>query len=110
MPADQVRRFDASHDADFSFGVAGLARFRANVCRQRGTSAATFRVVPMDIPLFEDLRLPPTLAELALRPRGLFLVTGTVGSGKSTTLASLLGVVNRSRSAKIVTVEDPIEF
>jgi len=110
MSPTQFQQFQESRDLDFSFGVKGLARFRANFCRQRGTVAATLRVVPMKIPSLEDLQLPVVLQELALRPRGLLLVTGTVGSGKSTTLAAVVGHINQHRRAKVVTVEDPIEF
>jgi twitching motility protein PilT len=102
--------FDRENQVDFAISVARVARFRANVHRQRGTIAMTFRIVPYEIQGLSDLNLPPILGTLALKPRGIVLVTGTVGSGKSTTLASMIDVVNTNRNAKIITIEDPIEF
>jgi twitching motility protein PilT len=110
LSARQKRELEETNDVDFSFGLSGLGRFRVNFCRQRGTLAATIRIIPFQIPELESLNLSPMLEDLALHPRGLILVTGTVGSGKSTTLASMIGLINRKRGAKIVTVEDPIEF
>jgi twitching motility protein PilT len=106
----QLKEFEARKEIDFGFGVPGLGRFRANVCKQRGTIAMVFRLVPMEIPALDTLCLPPILEEIAMKPRGLILVTGVTGSGKSTTLASLLQLINERRCAKIVTIEDPIEF
>jgi twitching motility protein PilT len=106
----QLKNFEENKEIDFGFGVPGLGRFRANLCMQRGTIAMVFRLVPMEIPSIDSLMLPPVIKEIALKPRGLVLVTGITGSGKSTTLASMLQVINQERRAKIVTIEDPIEF
>jgi twitching motility protein PilT len=106
----QLKEFETNKEIDFGFGVPGLGRFRANLCKQRGTIAMVFRLVPMEIPSIESLQLPPVLSEIAKRHRGLVLVTGITGSGKSTTLASMLQLINTERQAKIVTIEDPIEF
>ena len=106
----QLKHFEENKEIDFGFGVPGLGRFRANLCMQRGTIAMVFRLVPMEIPSLESLMLPPVIREIALKPRGLVLVTGITGSGKSTTLAAMLQVINQERRAKIVTIEDPIEF
>jgi twitching motility protein PilT len=106
----QLKIFEERKEIDFGFGVPGLGRFRANLCMQRGTIAMVFRLVPMEIPSIETLLLPEVIREIALKPRGLVLVTGITGSGKSTTLASMLQVINEVRRAKIVTIEDPIEF
>lgn len=106
----QKQMFDTTNEVDFAFGVPGLARFRANFYKQRGTAAMVFRLIPFDPPRVEELNLPPIVGELALRPRGLILVTGTVGSGKSTTLAAMVRVINETLRKNIITVEDPIEF
>ena len=106
----QRERFEATKEVDFDFGITGLARFRANCFVQRNTIAMVFRHVPVTIRTIEELRLPEVIGELALRPRGLILVTGTVGSGKSTTLAAMVQQINRSLNASIITIEDPIEF
>lgn len=106
----QREKFENTREVDFAFGVMGLARFRANCYVQRNTIAMVFRHVPVTIRGIEDLRLPPLIGELALRPRGLILVTGTVGSGKSTTLAAMVKEINRHLAATVITVEDPIEF
>ncbi|SHE60991.1 pilus retraction ATPase PilT [Desulforamulus putei DSM 12395] len=97
-------------ELDFAYSIAGVGRFRGNIMWQRGTLAANFRVVAMQIPRLEDLGLPPSVKELARLPRGLVLVTGPTGSGKSTTLAAIIDVINRERSCNIVTIENPIEF
>lgn len=97
-------------ELDFSYSISGLSRFRCNIMWQRGSLAVNFRVVAMHIPRLEDLGLPPAVKELARLPRGLVLVTGPTGSGKSTTLASIIDLINEERSLNIVTVEDPIEF
>jgi twitching motility protein PilT len=102
--------FESTREIDFAFGVPGLARFRANFYVQRGTIAMVFRHVPVEIQTFDSLHLPPVIRDLASRRRGLILVTGTVGSGKSTTLAAVVDVINRTMPANIITVEDPIEF
>ena len=102
--------FSSHHEIDFAFGVSGLARFRANVFMQRGTPALALRHVPVEVPTLEDLGLPPVVRELAFSPRGLILVTGRTGSGKSTTLAAMIDTINRTTTRNVITVEDPIEF
>jgi len=102
--------FETTREVDFAFGVAGLARFRANFFVQRGSISMVFRFVPVDIKPLEELGLPPVVEELATRPRGLILVTGTVGSGKSTTLAAMIHRINCTMPMNIITIEDPIEF
>ncbi|MBF7082143.1 type IV pilus twitching motility protein PilT [Desulfallas sp. Bu1-1] len=97
-------------ELDFSHSIRGVSRFRCNIMWQRGSLAVNFRVVAMNIPRLEDLGLPPAVKELARLPRGLVLVTGPTGSGKSTTLASIINLINEERCLNIVTVEDPIEF
>jgi twitching motility protein PilT len=97
-------------DLDCSYSLAGLGRFRVNVCSQRGSFSIVLRAISDTIPDFETLGLPPVLADIALEDRGLVLVTGTTGSGKSTTLAAMVGHVNRLRSKKVITIEDPIEY
>jgi twitching motility protein PilT len=110
MTDAQKHRFEEDLELDFSFGLKGLARFRANCFNQRGSVAAVFRVIPWEIKSFEDLRLPPIVARLCERPRGLILITGPTGSGKSTTLAAMIDKINRDRHEHILTIEDPIEF
>jgi twitching motility protein PilT len=102
--------FETTREVDFAFGVAGLARFRANFFVQRGSVSMVFRHVPTEIRALEDLGLPPVVDELATKPRGLILVTGTVGSGKSTTLAAMIHKINCTLPMNIITIEDPIEF
>ena len=97
-------------EIDCSYSLGGAARFRVNVCSQRGTCAAVLRNIPIELPTFEALGLPPVLEQITLEDRGLILVTGATGSGKSSTLAAMLGQLNRVKAAKIVTIEDPIEF
>ncbi|MEX2662703.1 MAG: PilT/PilU family type 4a pilus ATPase, partial [Vicinamibacterales bacterium] len=106
----QKKRFEESLELDFSFGIRGLARFRCNVFNQRGAVAAVYRVIPETIRTFDELGLPPVLATLADRPRGLVLVTGPTGSGKSTTLAAMIDKINTERREHILTIEDPIEY
>jgi len=106
----QKKRFEESNELDFSFGIKGLARFRCNVFNQRGAVGAVYRVIPEKIRTFGELGLPPVLATLADRPRGLVLVTGPTGSGKSTTLAAMLDKINSERQEHILTIEDPIEY
>ena len=110
MTDAQKHRFEEDLELDFSFGLKGLARFRANVFNQRGASAAVFRVIPYEIKSFQQLALPPVVARLCERPRGLILVTGPTGSGKSTTLAAMLDKINSERHEHMLTIEDPIEF
>jgi twitching motility protein PilT len=106
----QKHRFEEALELDFSFGVRGLSRFRANLFNQRGAVGAVFRAIPYEIKSFDMLGLPPVVSQLCDKPRGLILVTGPTGSGKSTTLAAMLDKVNRERHEHIVTIEDPIEF
>ncbi len=106
----QKKRFEESLELDFSFGIKGLARFRGNVFNQRGAVGAVFRLIPEKIRTFGELGLPPVLATLAERPRGLVLITGPTGSGKSTTLAAMLDKINSERHDHILTIEDPIEY
>jgi twitching motility protein PilT len=106
----QKKRFEESLELDFSFGIRGLARFRCNVFNQRGAVAAVYRLIPEKILSFQELNLPPVLAMLSDRPRGLVLVTGPTGSGKSTTLAAMIDKINTERREHILTIEDPIEY
>lgn len=106
----QKHKFEEENELDLSFGVKGLSRFRGNVFVQRGAVAGVFRVIPYKILSFDELGLPPIVRELAARPRGLILVTGPTGSGKSTTLASIIDKINIDRHDHIVTIEDPIEY
>jgi twitching motility protein PilT len=106
----QKHKFEEENELDLSFGVKGLSRFRSNVFVQRGAVAGVFRTIPFKILTFEELGLPPIAAELAYKPRGLVLVTGPTGSGKSTTLASIIDKINCERHDHIVTIEDPIEY
>jgi twitching motility protein PilT len=106
----QKKRFEESLELDFSFGIKGLARFRCNMFNQRGAVAAVYRLIPEKIRGFDELHLPPVLATLAEKPRGLVLVTGPTGSGKSTTLAAMIDKINKERKDHILTIEDPIEF
>jgi twitching motility protein PilT len=106
----QKLRFEEDLEIDFSFGIRGLARFRANVYMQQSCVAGAFRIVPYQIIPLEELGLPPVVADLTDRPRGLVLVTGPTGSGKSTTLASMIDRINTRMRGHIVTIEDPIEF
>ena len=106
----QKHRFEENLELDFSFGVKGLSRFRANIFNQRGAVGAVFRAIPYEIKSFDDLGLPPVVKELCKKPRGLVLVTGPTGSGKSTTLAAMIDKINRERHEHILTIEDPIEF
>jgi twitching motility protein PilT len=106
----QKKRFEESMELDFSFGIKGLARFRCNVFNQRGAVGAVYRLIPEKIRTFTDLGLPTVLATLSERPRGLVLVTGPTGSGKSTTLAAMLDKINTERHDHILTIEDPIEY
>lgn len=110
MTDAQKHRFEENLELDFSFGLKGLARFRANVFNQRGAVAAVFRIIPFEIKTFQQLSLPPVVSGLCEKPRGLILVTGPTGSGKSTTLAAMLDKINTDRHEHIITIEDPIEF
>ncbi|MGE0456205.1 MAG: type IV pilus twitching motility protein PilT [Vicinamibacteria bacterium] len=106
----QKHRFEESLELDFSFGIKGLARFRANCFMQRGAVAAVYRTIPYEIKDFKSLGLPPVVAQICEKPRGLVLVTGPTGSGKSTTLAAMLDKINSERHQHMITIEDPIEF
>jgi twitching motility protein PilT len=106
----QKHKFEEENELDLSFGVKGLSRFRGNIFVQRGAVAGVFRVIPYKIMTFEELNLPPVVPELAAKSRGLILVTGPTGSGKSTTLASIIDYININRHEHIVTIEDPIEY
>src|SRR3954447_13959262 len=106
----QKHRFEENLELDFSFGVKGLSRFRANIFNQRGAVGAVFRAIPYEIKSFDDLGLPRVVTDLCAKPRGLVLVTGPTGSGKSTTLAAMIDKINRDRHEHIITIEDPIEY
>jgi twitching motility protein PilT len=106
----QKKRFEETLELDFSFGIRGIARFRCNVFNQRGAVAAVYRVIPEQIKPFNELGLPAVIANLSERPRGLVLVTGPTGSGKSTTLAAMIDKINTERREHIITIEDPIEY
>ncbi len=107
---NQKHRFEETLELDFSFGIKGLARFRGNIFSQRGACAGAFRTIPWEIKGFKDLGLPDVVAGMCEKPRGLVLVTGPTGSGKSTTLAAMLDKVNSERHEHIVTIEDPVEY
>ena len=110
LPAALQPRLARDHEVDLAYSVAGLGRFRCNVYRQRGTIAMALRVIPIQVSSIEDLELPPVLKTIAEAERGLILLTGTTGRGKSTTLAALVDYINHTRAAHIMTVEDPIEY
>jgi twitching motility protein PilT len=106
----QKKRFEETQELDFSFGIRGTGRFRCNVFNQRGAVGAVYRLIPEKVRGFHELNLPPVIAKLSERPRGLVLVTGPTGSGKSTTLAAMLDKINTERAEHILTIEDPIEY
>jgi twitching motility protein PilT len=110
LTENQKKRFETEDELDFSFGIQNLARFRGNCFKQRGCVSMVIRMIPFNVRTFQDLGLPPVIAKLAERPRGLILVTGPTGSGKSTTLAAIIDKINKERKGHIITVEDPIEF
>src|SRR3954453_18192269 len=110
LSSEQQKHFELKRQLDFAYSMPGLARFRVNVYYQREAVSAAFRLIPQEIKTLEELSLPPILHSLATYPRGLVLVTGPTGSGKSTTLAAIIDEINRTRSEHILTVEDPIEF
>jgi len=110
MSSEQIGRFERRHELDLAFTLADIARFRANVYQQRGTVGMVLRVIPLRIYTFEELGLPMVIRDLAMCRQGLVLVTGPTGSGKSTTLAAMVDVINNSRDCNVVTIEDPIEF
>jgi twitching motility protein PilT len=110
MTPRQVKEFAEKKEADFAIGVPGVGRFRTNIYQQRGTLAFAFRAIPYEVKTIRELHLPPILEEISLKPRGLVLVTGITGSGKSTCLASMIHHVNQNRRCNVITIEDPIEF
>ena len=110
IPEKLIEEFEEEGEADFSYPVAGAGRFRVNAFRQRGVISIVTRFIPFVVPRLEDLDLPPAIADLAREERGIILVTGTTGSGKSTTLAAMLDMVNCTMPKHIVTIEDPVEF
>src|SRR4051812_8347009 len=110
LTEEQRKQFETTKELDLSFGVKGLSRYRANLFMQRGAVSAAFRAIPFKILTFDELGLPQPLADLAMRPRGLVLVTGPTGSGKSTTLAAIIDKINEETRQHIVTIEDPIEY
>src|SRR5947199_2656757 len=106
----QKHRFEENLELDISFGIKGRARFRANILNRRGATAAVYRQIPYEILGFRELGLPAVVEEICAKPRGLVLVTGPTGSGKSTTLAAMIDKINRERHEHIITIEDPVEF
>ena len=110
MPPKRQKEFGEMKEADFALGVPGIGRFRVNAYQQRGTIAYAFRIVPFQAHTIGELNLPQILEQVALKPRGLVLVTGVTGSGKSTALAAMIQYINQNKSANIITIEDPIEF
>lgn len=110
MKPDQISRFDHRHELDLAFTIEGVSRFRANIYQQRGTMGMVLRLIPLTISSVDDLGLPSVLKEMVKHRQGLILVTGPTGSGKSTTLASMIDIINSDRRCNIVTIEDPIEF
>jgi twitching motility protein PilT len=110
LTENQKKRFETESELDFSFGIQNLARFRGNVFKQRGCVSVVIRQIPFSVKTFQELGLPNVVAQLADRPRGLVLVTGPTGSGKSTTLAAMIDKINKELKGHIITVEDPIEF
>ncbi|HWO88719.1 MAG TPA: PilT/PilU family type 4a pilus ATPase [Gemmatimonadales bacterium] len=110
MQPPQLKAFMETKEADYAIGVPGMGRFRVNTYWQRGTIAFAFRVIPYEVKTIQELKLPKILEEIALKPRGIVLVTGVTGSGKSTTLAAMINHINTNRRVNIITIEDPIEF
>ena len=109
-PEDKIKTFEETGDLDFAYEIPGLARYRVNFFMQKNGIGAVFREIPNEILTVEQLGLPPVISRLALLPRGIVIVTGPTGSGKSTTLAAIIDEVNRKRKDHIITIEDPIEF
>lgn len=110
MTPPQRERFEREGGVDVQYSVPGVGRYRASICRARGSVSIALRVVPYELPTVEELNLPPVVAKLAMEPRGLILVTGAAGSGKTTTLAAMINHMNHQRNDHIVTIEDPIEY
>src|SRR5205823_2652621 len=107
---EQIQRFESQLELDCSYSLARVSRFRVNVFKDKGTIASAYRVIPQRIPTIEELNLPKVLVDLSRKQRGLVLVTGPTGSGKSTSLAAMINQINQERSAHIITIEDPIEY
>lgn len=110
LTSDQIEKFERGKELDFSYGISGVARFRFNIYRQRGSVGAAMRLIPSRVPSIEELGLPLVIRDLTKKHSGLILVTGPTGSGKSTTIASMIDVINSERNAHIMTIEDPIEY
>ncbi|HBH62790.1 MAG TPA: type IV pili twitching motility protein PilT [Nitrospiraceae bacterium] len=110
MNEAQMDQFQKNHELDTAYSISGLGRFRCNVYHQRGTIGIVFRIIPPEILQFEELMMPVIIKKISLEPRGLILVTGTTGSGKTTTLASMIDYINANRAVNIITIEDPVEF
>ena len=110
MTPGQMAHFEANHEVDLAHSIAGLGRFRVNAFQQRGTVGVVFRVIPFSVRTVEQLNLPKVVERISMEPRGLVLVTGTTGSGKSTSLAAMIDYINSNRTCHIITIEDPIEF
>src|ERR1044072_6823045 len=110
LTENQKKRFETEDELDFSFGIQNLARFRGNCFKQRGCVSMVIRLIPFNIKTFDDLKLPKVIADLSDKPRGLILVAGPTGSGKSTTLAAMLDKINKEMKGHMITIEDPIEF
>jgi twitching motility protein PilT len=110
LPNDKIAEFESEHEVDFAYSLPGVARFRVNAFRQRGSISLVMRAIPVNIRSVEELELPPVINRLADEERGIVLLTGTTGSGKSTTLAAMIDRINRTHAKHIVTIEDPIEF
>ena len=110
LTENQKKRFETEDELDFSFGIQNLARFRGNCFKQRGCVSMVIRQIPFSIKTFDQLGLPNSISKMAEKPRGLVLVTGPTGSGKSTTLAAMIDKINSERHDHIITIEDPIEF
>jgi len=110
LSTEQLERYSHKNEIDAGIGISGIGRFRINVYSQRGTPAVAFRHIKTEIPQFQDLNIPAVALEIAMKPRGLILVTGTTGSGKTTLLASMIDHINANRAVNIITIEDPVEF
>src|SRR5687768_646460 len=110
LPTAHREKFKDNHEVDLAYSVGGLGRFRCNAFQQRGTFGLVFRVIPMRVATVDELALPSILKKIAAEERGLVLVTGTTGSGKSTTLAAMIDEINQTRTSHVMTIEDPIEY
>jgi twitching motility protein PilT len=110
VPSDKIAEFESEHEVDFAYSLPGVGRFRVNAFRQRGSISLVMRAIPTSIRSVEELELPPVVNRLADEERGIVLLTGTTGSGKSTMLAAMIDRINRTHAKHIVTIEDPIEF